>query len=82
MSRTKLQQEEFCGNCAYFRRHYVKIRGRYDPLHLGHCVYPRLKDRPDDEHCPHWVPAPADPADLEELLALDDPEGAPPAARP
>lgn len=72
MAHKLLKREEFCGNCAYFRRHYVKRQGRYEPLHLGHCVFPRLKDRPDDEHCSHWVPAPDDPAALEELYELDE----------
>lgn len=31
--------------CRHFRRHYVKMGWRYDPISQGHCVYPRLKPR-------------------------------------
>lgn len=47
--------EERCGNCIYFRQHYTRTsRGRYWPLHYGHCVHPMLKKRRVEEHCPHW----------------------------
>ena len=57
MARIRYQQDEVCGSCAYFHRHYGKRKDTYFPLNLGHCVYPRLKDRRDDERCPHWRPA-------------------------
>ena len=35
-----------CGNCAHFRRHYVRVGNhQYLPLDQGHCVRPRLKGR-------------------------------------
>lgn len=47
--------EERCGNCKYFRQHYTRTsRGRYWPLHYGHCVHPMLKKRRVEEHCPYW----------------------------
>ena len=37
--------EERCGNCKYFRQHYIQSsRGRYRPLQYGHCVHPKLKN--------------------------------------
>lgn len=48
--------EEQCGNCKYFRRHYIRMsRGCYRSLRYGHCVHPRLKKRREEEHCPHWT---------------------------
>ena len=35
-----------CAGCRYFRRHYVKSGRGYAPIAQGHCVHPRLKDRP------------------------------------
>ena len=35
-----------CESCKHFRRHYVRReRNWYIPLDMGHCTYPRLKDR-------------------------------------
>ena len=46
-----------CGDCAHFRRHYIRMEeGRYDPLAYGHCVCPRLKPRTQDQTCRHWTP--------------------------
>ena len=43
--------EQTCGNCRHFRRHYVRYaRGRYMALSYGHCVKPRLKNRVLREH--------------------------------
>ena len=48
-----------CGDCANFRRHYVRMEeNRYDPLAYGHCVFPRLKARTADQTCRHWRPKP------------------------
>ena len=57
MSPYHSQLAAVCGDCAHFRRHYIKWdEDRYVPLHLGHCVFPRLKDRREEEHCIHWMP--------------------------
>lgn len=39
------ESEKTCGACKHFRQHYIKAGYRYDPIHYGHCVYPRLKKR-------------------------------------
>ena len=43
-----------CGDCAHFRRHYIFDGERYFALQFGHCVFPRCKDRREDQTCPHW----------------------------
>ena len=50
-------EEKYCKNCAYFRLHYIRYnRGRYAPLHYGHCVKPRLKKRSANEKgCSYWM---------------------------
>jgi len=49
--------EESCGNCKYFRKHYIRsYKGHYMPLGYGHCVYPRLKKRRAEERCPNFLP--------------------------
>ena len=54
--------EERCGNCKYFRKHYIRsYRGHYSALNYGHCVHPMLKNRRVEEHCPHWAAREADP---------------------
>lgn len=45
-----------CGNCAHFRRHYIKISSRYMSLSVGHCVCLRSKDREEGQSCPNWTP--------------------------
>lgn len=35
---------ERCGNCKYFRKHYLRAyKGCYRATNYGHCVHPRLK---------------------------------------
>lgn len=34
-----------CGDCVYFRQHYIFENGRYSPIDCGHCVFPNLKQR-------------------------------------
>ena len=47
--------EERCGNCKYFRKHYLRSgRGRYFATGYGHCVHPRLKKRRSEERCQYW----------------------------
>ena len=44
-----------CATCAHFRRHYIKMGRRYDPIHSGHCVYPRGKLRYEETPaCRHY----------------------------
>ena len=45
-----------CGNCAFFRCHYILHRSRYMPLSVGHCVCLRSKDREEGSTCPSWAP--------------------------
>ena len=46
---------EECGNCMYFRQHYVKIGADYfSPISYGHCTFPRRKRRETGDFCPHW----------------------------
>ena len=51
-----------CGNCAHFHRHYVMdtthgfMRNSFQKISLGHCTFPRNKDRFDSETCKHFKP--------------------------
>lgn len=47
--------EKHCGDCAHFRKHYIKQGCCYRPLIYGHCVFPRLKPRKETDQCPHWI---------------------------
>lgn len=61
----EIVQEQSCGSCMHYRRHYVMTRHpgyRYFmPLHYGHCVYPRHKKRAPEQSCPRWEKAAAVP---------------------
>ncbi|MCI9402346.1 MAG: hypothetical protein HFF04_01565 [Oscillospiraceae bacterium] len=40
------EEQKTCETCRHFKRHYIHWSGKqYRPLHCGHCVHPRLKDR-------------------------------------
>lgn len=59
--RTKTISIEFdspiCANCKHFYQHYVKYAPtHYVPIHLGHCAFPRLKDRMATDTCKHFQP--------------------------
>ena len=42
-------EEKTCKNCAFFRLHYIRYgRGRYSPLHYGHCVK-------NEKACAYWT---------------------------
>ncbi len=44
-----------CGNCAYFRLHYIRRGRRYFSLRYGHCICPRLKKRDAAQTaCQYW----------------------------
>ena len=47
-------RDSYCQNCAHFYRHFVYSNCRYHLLNVGHCAYPRLKDRLFDETCSHF----------------------------
>lgn len=48
--------EEICGNCQYFRQHYIKVEHNFVECNAGHCWYPRLKTRsPGFKGCAHFV---------------------------
>lgn len=47
-----------CGNCDHFRLHYIWDGSRFIPTGVGHCVYPRLKDRFIGQSCRNWRPQP------------------------
>lgn len=49
--------QQNCGNCLYYRRHYICREGAFYSLSYGHCIFPRLKKRPPNAACPHWAPA-------------------------
>ena len=47
-----------CVNCAHFHRHYVQDSAKPHtavPLNMGHCSYPRLKDRTTTDTCKHFT---------------------------
>ena len=59
------RDDVYCGSCGHFIRHYIWYvppcspdAGRFMPLGVGHCVYPRMKDRREGQSCPLWVPHP------------------------
>ena len=35
--------QQNCGNCLYYRRHYICREGAFYSLSYGHCIFPRLK---------------------------------------
>ena len=46
------RDDVYCGSCGRFTRHYIWYvppcspdAGRFMPLGVGHCAYPRVKDR-------------------------------------
>jgi len=63
LTRIPYQQDYLCGDCAHYTPHYVKIDGVYHSIHQGHCTFPRVKPRCDNETCPRWAPIPTHPAE-------------------
>ncbi len=57
MERCCYLEQQICGNCRHFVQHYVQLEGRFVPLGVGHCIYPRLKDRAMAETCRRWEAA-------------------------
>ncbi len=59
--------EQYCGNCKYFIRHYIKQTGKFSPIDHGHCRYPMLKNRMvDTKACKHFEEK--DEADEKKIL--------------
>jgi len=52
-----LNKSPLCGSCAHFHQLYFKYDNSivYHPSHIGHCTYPRVKDRCTFEHCANYV---------------------------
>lgn len=50
--------ERCCINCKHFIRHYVRqlgvCGGGFVPINLGHCTYPRCKDRRAEQACGNY----------------------------
>ncbi len=67
MEITIQEDERVCANCKYFHQHYVKAElnwtdsdisedgKRYSPIHTGHCVEPRLKNRKVTDTCINFI---------------------------
>ena len=58
------RDDVYCGSCGHFIRHYIWYvppcspdAGRFMPLGVGHCVYPRMKDRREGQSSPGGPPA-------------------------
>lgn len=49
------EKTQVCANCTHFVQHFM-----YDPklgytlMHMGHCVYPRMKERKAYDDCKHF----------------------------
>ena len=53
--KNQLDNPKTCLTCKHFRLHYIKYGRSYSPIHEGHCVYPRLKQRRSEtEACQHY----------------------------
>ena len=47
--------ERCCATCAHYYPHYVKdTLGRFIPISIGHCIYPRTKARRAESVCEHY----------------------------
>jgi hypothetical protein len=48
--------ERCCATCAHYYPHYVRdALGRYIPVSMGHCIYPRTKARRAQSVCEHYA---------------------------
>ena len=48
------KSEKLCVNCEHFHLHYVLSGGWCVPITMGHCDYPRMKERRAYDECPHF----------------------------
>lgn len=47
--------ERCCATCVHYYPHYVRdALGRYIPVSMGHCIYPRTKARRAESVCEHY----------------------------
>lgn len=49
--------ERVCANCKHFHQHYVrssKNSNQAVPTGMGHCSYPRVKDRNTGDTCHYF----------------------------
>ena len=48
--------ETVCANCKHFWQHYVydDRHREFKAIRVGHCAYPRMKDRCVTETCKHF----------------------------
>ena len=56
MEITINENEPICANCVHFVQHYIyqDIYNRYSAVHLGHCTYPRVKNKQVCDSCERW----------------------------
>ena len=47
-------ETQVCINCEHFHRHYIHAGSQYAPIELGHCCYPRTKQRGITESCKYF----------------------------
>ena len=44
--------EILCANCKHFHQHYIAMTPKHVyPIHVGHCSFPRMKDRMVTDAC-------------------------------
>ena len=54
--------ERCCVNCRHFMQHYIHDDvphmhvSEYTPISIGHCTYPRIKDRRVEQSCQNFTP--------------------------
>ena len=52
-----LSGEIICANCKHFYQHYIAVTPRHVyPIHIGHCCFPRIKDRLVTDTCTRFEP--------------------------
>ena len=50
-----MEEQKTCETCAHFHQHYVKFgKKRYDPINVGHCGMPRIRDKAIDTPACRW----------------------------
>lgn len=49
------EDERKCATCVHFYPHYVKDElGRFTPISVGHCTYPRTKIKRAEGECKNY----------------------------
>lgn len=48
-------QTEACANCKYFIQHFMHDGWCFRPVYMGHCIYPRLKNKRPDDACGNFA---------------------------